>query len=102
MYNLIEIKKIVIGRMKFAFLLVCILALLVVHINAFQPSFRRFSKMSSLTRRRMSEESDDSGDDTELPMLTQEQIDKQKKMFDMNRQVKLGRSKDQDGKSNIW
>lgn len=29
-------------------------------------------------------------------------IDAEKKLFDMNKRVRLGRSRDQDGKSNIW
>jgi hypothetical protein len=39
--------------------------------------------------------------DSEEPFQPEETAEGQLK-FDMNRRVRLGRSKDQDGKSNIW
>lgn len=42
---------------------------------------------------------DDDDDEEELPENATEE---ERRIFDMNRIVRLGRSKDQDGKSNIW
>ena len=60
---------------------------------------KRVSRFNHQISRFMSDAESDSDD---MVPLTPQQIDQQKKMFDMNRSVKLGRSKDQDGKSNIW
>ena len=47
---------------------------------------------------------DDSSSDPALAPIPEEAVFEKDdpRMFDMNRRVRLGRSKDQDGKSNIW
>jgi hypothetical protein len=48
--------------------------------------------------------SDEVGSSEETPVVQmQDEIEvPEPKLFDMNRRVRLGRSRDQDGKSNIW
>lgn len=55
------------------------------------------SKVFSSMSLKMSEEQT-----TEKVVMTDSDINQDPRMFDMNRRVRLGRSKDQDGKSNIW
>eukprot|EP00597_Dinobryon_sp_UTEXLB2267_P006079 CAMPEP_0170060476 /NCGR_PEP_ID=MMETSP0019_2-20121128/2400_1 /TAXON_ID=98059 /ORGANISM="Dinobryon sp., Strain UTEXLB2267" /LENGTH=114 /DNA_ID=CAMNT_0010266057 /DNA_START=197 /DNA_END=541 /DNA_ORIENTATION=+ len=41
-------------------------------------------------------------EDDSTPFVAPVAEDSDRKLFDMNRRVRLGRSRDQDGKSNIW
>eukprot|EP01031_Cornospumella_fuschlensis_P035477 gene35477-43005_t len=79
---------------------VLLLLLVVLSCNAFRPAFTRLSstalKPSSLKRFAEQNDVDENAD-----FAPQDRTD-EKLRFDMNRRVRLGRSKDQDGKSNIW
>lgn len=55
------------------------------------------SKVSSIMSLRMA---DDKSNDKVV--MTDSDVNQDPSLFDMNRIVRLGRSKDQDGKSNIW
>ena len=56
------------------------------------------SKVSSMMSLRMADEKSSN----EKVVMTDSDINQDPSLFDMNRIVRLGRSKDQDGKSNIW
>ncbi len=71
-------------------ILVILAALLVA-----SEAFRATKPMMRLSVLKMSQ------DNNEEPFQPEETAEGQLK-FDMNRRVRLGRSKDQDGKSNIW
>lgn len=59
--------------------------------NTVNRSFKKF----------MSAEND-SNEDDDADFITPNAADSEGNLFDMNRRVRLGRSRDQDGKSNIW
>jgi hypothetical protein len=68
----------------------------VVAVKAFAPHFAmKTSHISSLS---MSDEADSL---TAVEMQAFEN-EEDKKLFEMNRITRLGRTRDQDGKSNIW
>ena len=83
------------------FLLVCLIA----SINAFRPSLSRSAGLKlrarNLTPLAMSGEEEGSAP-TPVVMSDADNEEQESKMFDMNNRVRLGRSRDQDGKSNIW
>mmetsp|Transcript_17372 Transcript_17372/g.29357 ORF Transcript_17372/g.29357 Transcript_17372/m.29357 type:complete len:140 (-) Transcript_17372:227-646(-) len=74
----------------------------VAAVNAFTTRF--VSKASPMIRNSYLSMSDDEAAEEAAPQVQMQQFDseEEKKMFDMNRRVRLGRSRDQDGKSNIW
>jgi hypothetical protein len=68
--------------------------------NAFRPSMalKKASVLRMSEQPNVEQEVDDEPDF--IPVSPEEAVDG--KLFDMNRRVRLGRSRDQDGKSNIW
>ncbi|KAJ1399995.1 hypothetical protein B484DRAFT_458237 [Ochromonadaceae sp. CCMP2298] len=70
-----------------------------VAVNAFAP---RFALKASPISLYMSDEAD--GETVEMKNVEMQAFENEedKKLFEMNRITRLGRSRDQDGKSNIW
>ena len=79
--------------MQAAFLLLVFLA---AGVRAFVPRFSPASRAMLTTQFAI-----DPTDVSPEPMPMPETYD-DAKLFDMNKNVRLGRSRDQDGKSNIW
>lgn len=74
------------------FFLLVVAAVICVSVQGFVISPRSMMSTRSLT---LMMSDDESAAEPEMEL-------EDKKMFDMNRRVRLGRSRDQDGKSNIW
>jgi len=82
--------------MNSIFFIATILIVLVSVTLSFNiPGYKLTTRYAKLS---MSSQEDDSA--SFVPPSAEDQPDK--KLFDMNRRVRLGRSRDQDGKSNIW
>lgn len=80
-----------------------ITAVLLVACNAFQPRMAvKVGISPMITPRTSLAMSRESGDDEPFVPSRQAEKEEAKMSFEMNRIVRLGRSKDQDGKSNIW
>ena len=84
----------------FKFSVLFILVLLAA-CSAFRPMASRMAlKVARASALSMSE-SDESASG-KVVMSEAENVAAKKELFDMNERVRLGRSRDQDGKSNIW
>jgi len=81
---------------------VLLLLLALAGANAFRLSPQRLATraLQSSTRRMVIDPSDISGEPDPAVQIPMDPEDP--KLFDMNKRVRLGRSRDQDGKSNIW
>lgn len=79
-----------------------LLSLLLVVVSYTADGY--FIKPSALvTRRSVALKLSDSPEGDESPaFVSPDAEDADRKLFDMNKRVRLGRSRDQDGKSNIW
>jgi hypothetical protein len=84
--------------MKSALLVFVVFVAVLSLVQAFSNPMRTMSlhKSSKSMARYMS---DDAEPDFIPPAV---EMESDAKLFDMNRRVRLGRSRDQDGKSNIW
>ena len=82
-----------------------LLVYLIASINALRPNLSRTAgikvRSRNLTPLAMSDNEEDSAP-TPVVMSDADNELQESKMFDMNNRVRLGRSRDQDGKSNIW
>lgn len=83
--------------MTASFFLLCLVATIALS-GAFTP---RLGSRISLVRQRMSEEGSQVENDS-APGVSGDFTASDANLFDMNKRVRLGRSRDQDGKSNIW
>jgi len=78
-----------------------LLLALVAGANAFRHSPRFATRaLQSSTRRLVTDPSGINGNPESAGEIPMDPDDP--KLFDMNKRVRLGRSRDQDGKSNIW
>jgi len=85
--------------MQFVFLLLSLLSsAALVSSYSLTPYKSKVSSMMSSIRLNMADEKSSN----EKVVMTDSDINQDPNLFDMNRIVRLGRSKDQDGKSNIW
>jgi len=85
--------------MQFVFLLLSLLSsAALVSSYTLTPYKSKVSSMMSSIRLNMADEKSSN----EKVVMTDSDINQDPSLFDMNRIVRLGRSKDQDGKSNIW
>jgi hypothetical protein len=75
-----------------------------VAVNAFAPGFALKASPIIRSSLSMSDEAGGEAETVEMQPVEMQAFESEedKKMFDMNRRVRLGRSRDQDGKSNIW
>jgi hypothetical protein len=80
---------------------IVLLVALIASTTAFRPNLSRTVGLKvrarTLTPLAMSDESP-----APVVMSDGDNEEQESKMFDMNNRVRLGRSRDQDGKSNIW
>ena len=76
------------------------LPLLFIIYNAFLSRATSFRVVNSL--RMSSLRMSDSDSDEPRVQMAEGELEDNSKLFDMNQNVRLGRSRDQDGKSNIW
>lgn len=72
--------------------------------EAFSPKLKSFSHIykKSLYMSDRETESTSAVEVNEPDFIPPEPVQPESNMFDMNRRVRLGRSRDQEGKSNIW
>lgn len=83
---------------------VLILALICATATAFRPALSRSSSLRHLSQPLRMSDSDDNAPAPPSVKMTEGDISESEdpNLFEMNRIVRLGRSRDQDGKSNIW
>ena len=84
---------------------IVLLVALIASTAAFRPNLSRTVGLKvrarTLTPLAMSDE-DKTSSPAPVVMSDGDNEEQESKMFDMNNRVRLGRSRDQDGKSNIW
>jgi VIT1/CCC1 family predicted Fe2+/Mn2+ transporter len=88
-------------------MLVCLILAAVTITTAFRPMTSRLTlavQKKGLQPLALADEQSKADVDDQAPEVDNEEFigEDDRKMFDMNRIVRLGRSRDQDGKSNIW
>ena len=83
---------------------VLILALICATATAFRPALSRSSSLRHLSQPLRMSDSDDNAPAPPSVKMTEGDISESEdpNLFEMNRIVRLGRSRDQDGKSTIW
>ena len=84
--------------------LLIFIALVCTYALAFRPGFSRSAAVRRLSQPPRMSDDEDSEPVQKTIMMTEGDLSESEdpNMFEMNRRVRLGRSRDQDGKSNIW